>query len=50
MIERDRNPDARPLELLLDEIRRYLDAIEVFRGEGCEPNWLSPLASEEARR
>lgn len=24
---------------LLDEIRRYLAAIEMFRHEGCEPSW-----------
>jgi len=24
---------------LLEEVRRYLAAIELFRAEGCEPRW-----------
>ena len=24
---------------LLDEVRRYLDAVDVFRAEGREPRW-----------
>jgi predicted CoA-binding protein len=32
---------AREVELLLDEIRRYLDAVEVFRRAGSEPHWAS---------
>ena len=27
------------LEVLLDEIRRYLNAVELFRREGHEPRW-----------
>jgi hypothetical protein len=27
------------IEKLLDEIRRYLEAVDVFRAEGCEPTW-----------
>jgi hypothetical protein len=26
---------------LVDEIERYLDAVELFRREGCEPHWRS---------
>jgi hypothetical protein len=33
------------IELLLDEISRYLAAIDVFRREGCEPTWR-PVAAE----
>lgn len=28
---------------LIDEIDRYLAAVEVFRAEGCEPTWRSEL-------
>lgn len=28
------------IDRLLDEIRRYLAAVEAFRREGCEPRWL----------
>jgi hypothetical protein len=28
-----------PVEVLLDEIRRYLSAVDVFRREGREPRW-----------
>jgi len=27
------------LEALLDEIRRYLAAVDAFRAAGCEPIW-----------
>jgi hypothetical protein len=27
-------------EKLLDEIARYLAAVDVFRGSDCEPTWL----------
>jgi hypothetical protein len=27
-------------EDLLDEIARYLAAVDVFRAEACEPTWL----------
>jgi hypothetical protein len=27
-------------EALLDEIARYLAAVDVFRAEACEPTWL----------
>jgi len=26
-------------EALIDEIQRYLAAVEVFRAEGCDPRW-----------
>lgn len=25
--------------LLISEIERYLEAVDVFRSEGCEPQW-----------
>jgi hypothetical protein len=31
--------NERVLEVLLAEIRRYLDAVDVFRAEGREPRW-----------
>ncbi|HWQ23462.1 MAG TPA: hypothetical protein VNK94_05100 [Gaiellaceae bacterium] len=31
--------DPDELDTLLDEIRRYLDAVETFRREGHEPRW-----------
>ena len=27
------------IEALLDEIRRYLAAVDVFRAAGCTPHW-----------
>jgi hypothetical protein len=27
-------------EALLDEIARYLAAVDLFRAEACEPTWL----------
>ena len=27
------------LDLLVSEIRRYLEVVDVFRAEGCEPRW-----------
>ena len=29
------------VDRLLDEIRRYLAAVDAFRREGCEPRWLA---------
>lgn len=31
------------IEKLLDEISRYLQAVEVFRAERCEPRWEPEL-------
>ena len=28
------------IEALLEEIRRYLAAVDAFRAAGCEPTWL----------
>jgi hypothetical protein len=28
-----------PVEVLLEEIRRYLSAVDAFRREGREPRW-----------
>jgi hypothetical protein len=38
---------ARDVELLLDEIRRYLDVVDVSRREGSEPHWASARLSTE---
>ena len=36
--------DTAAIDELLDEIYRYLDALDVFRREGCEPRWgATPL-------
>lgn len=37
-------PEA--LELLIAEIQRYLDAVEIFRSEGREPRWRSEAPLE----
>jgi hypothetical protein len=29
------------IEALVEEILRYLAAVEVFRAEACEPHWRS---------
>ena len=42
--------DAAAIDGLLDEIRRYLDALDVFRREGCEPRWHDALRQEEVNR
>jgi len=36
------------LETLLDEIRRYLEAVALFRREGYEPNWRLEGTTTEA--
>jgi hypothetical protein len=45
-------PSPDELESLLDEIRLYLEAIDVFRSEGHEPRWRheAPRAEKEALR
>jgi len=32
---------------LIDEMRLYLIAVEIFRAEGCEPHW-SPVREPES--
>jgi hypothetical protein len=32
-------PSERVLDALLQEIRRYLEVVELFRAEGREPRW-----------
>ena len=32
-------PGERALEALLEEIRRYLEVVELLRAEGREPRW-----------
>lgn len=41
-------PDA--LASLFDEIRLYLEAVELFRREGHEPSWRREPAEKEALR
>ena len=33
-------------EALIDEIVRYLAAVDVFRAEACEPTWLPEPAQD----
>ena len=35
-------------EALIDEIARYLAAVDVFRAEACEPTWLPEPARNRA--
>jgi hypothetical protein len=44
-------PTKRPIATgLIDEMRRYLIAVETFRAEGCEPHWLPVGELETAAR
>ena len=43
-------PSSAELESLLDEIRLYLEAIDVFRSEGHEPRWRTERAEKEVLR
>jgi hypothetical protein len=43
-------PSSTELESLLDEIRLYLEAIDVFRSEGHEPRWRREVAEKEVLR
>lgn len=43
-------PSLDELESLLDEIRLYLEAIDVFRSEGHEPLWRTERAEKEVLR
>jgi hypothetical protein len=36
--------------LLMDEVRRYLAAVDVFRAEGHEPQWAAERLTEEPQR
>jgi hypothetical protein len=50
--ERNRKPldlTARDRATLFDEIRRYLDVVDVFRREGCEPQWTSGAVPDTTR-
>jgi hypothetical protein len=41
----------RDIATLVDEIRRYLAAVDVFRAEGAEPRWLpEPSVVRKPRR
>ena len=40
------HPIRKPaLEALLEEIRRYLAAVDTFRREGHEPRWLAEAST-----
>ena len=41
-------PSDRVLNMLLEEIRRYLDAVDVIRAEGSGPRW--PIDRREGGR
>ena len=43
-------PSRIALEVLHDEIRRYLDAVELFRREGREPEWRLEGTTTEVLR
>jgi hypothetical protein len=38
-----------PADLLAEEIARYLAAVDVFRREGCEPQWRDGRAPDPRR-
>ena len=38
-------PEMLDLDALIDDIRRYLDAVDAFRREGHEPRWQEDLTS-----
>ena len=42
------HPSERVLDTLLEEIRRYLEAVDVFRAEGSGPRW--PIDGTEGGR
>ena len=42
------SPSERVLNRLLEEIRRYLDVVDVFRAEGSGPRW--PIDRTEGAR
>jgi hypothetical protein len=45
------SPTKRPIATgLIDEMRRYLIAVETFRAEGCEPRWLPVGELEDGAR
>jgi hypothetical protein len=45
------SPAKRPIASgLIDEMRRYLIAVEIFRAEGCEPHWLPVGELEDVAR
>lgn len=46
----DRTLGSVRLESLLDEIRLYLEAVELFRREGREPRWLPEGSEREVLR
>ena len=37
-------PTQRQVRLLLSEVRRYLAAVDAFRSEGYEPQWLPAVS------
>lgn len=38
------------MDLLLDEVGRYLAAVDVFRAEGAVPHWLPEAPARPKRR
>ena len=39
-----RTPEPIDAETLMDEVRRYLAAVDVFRAQGREPSWRPEVA------
>jgi hypothetical protein len=40
---------TRPADLV-SEAQRYLDVVELFRAEGCQPHWRLEAAGQSRRR
>jgi hypothetical protein len=42
--------DSVDIQVLIDEVRRYLAAVDAFRTEGREPRWRRELADDDEPR
>jgi hypothetical protein len=47
---RGQAPIGSDAKALIDEIRRYLAAVDAFRAEGREPHWQAELDLPKPRR
>jgi hypothetical protein len=41
--------DQGDIRKLMEEIDRYLAAVELFRSHGCEPTWRPEVAADSTR-
>jgi hypothetical protein len=41
--------DRLDITALIEEIRRYLEAVDAFRTAGCRPTWRTDPAAPEGR-